>query len=122
MLKVSRFISLFKNKIGFGFAMNVSLSVEPTLCYPSTTKYRKIPPPVLCLHVVLNFLVFSLMTHKPGRPSRMAMDEEGHDHSVPFTWSTETRLFLPSLGGHPDLLRLVSYYRLCLFTDHRGAP
>lgn len=110
MLKAPRFISLFKTKIGSGLAIHVSLSVEPALCYPSTTEYRKIPPPVLGLLVVLNFLVFSLMTHNPGRASGTATDAEGRDHSVPSTWSSETRLFLPSLGGHPDL-RLVSDYK-----------
>ena len=62
---VPGFTSLFKNKIGFGFAINVSLPIEPTLCYPSSTEYRKMPSPALCLLVVLNFLGFSLMTHEP---------------------------------------------------------
>ena len=65
LVKVPGFTSMFKNKIGFGFAINVSLAIEPTLCYPSTTKYRKIPSPVLCLLVALNFPDFSLMTHEP---------------------------------------------------------
>ena len=91
LVKVPGFTSMFKNKIGFGFAINVSLAIEPTLCYPSTTKYRKIPSPVLCLLVALNFPDFSLMTHEPwdhscgraGRPSRTAMEDKGHGRSVP---------------------------------------
>lgn len=84
--------------------LNQRCATPPPL---STEKYRLL---YLGLLVVLNFLVFSLMTHNPGRPSRTATDAEGRDHSVPSTWSSETRLFLPSLGGHPDL-RLVSYYK-----------
>ena len=47
LLKVPGFTSLFKNKIGFGFAINVSLANEPTSCSPSTPEYRKIPSPTI---------------------------------------------------------------------------